>query len=241
MSEKDVHADWPVHAPAVDCCDRSLIEDVKTSLFVPPEWKPALQFLSNPQKYPLVPTLPNKLFPRSAIPHRFILTLLASQIIEQIPRPEQSNFGYCFLVEELTKRRYRLVCDTIAVNATVDTPTPSFTPISEVRNNVAIHADKSRYASVYDMKAFFFQFELDSSVRDNFVFKVGAFFFRFKRLPMGTTFAPTIAQAVLLFLVRTANEDFLIFDAYIDNVLPLIAPRDLTTDTLRAALLCCAK
>ena len=223
MSDKVVHEDWPVHAPAVPTCDESLIEDVKTSLVVPPEWKPALQFLSNPQKYPIVPTLPNKLFPRSEIPHRFILTLLASQIIEQIPRPEQSNFGYCFLVEELTKKRYRLVCDTIAVNAAVDTPTPSFTPIAAVRNNIAAHPDKTRFASVYDMKAFFFQFQLHPSVRDNFVFKVGAFYFRFKRLPMGTTFAPTIAQAVLLFLVRSANEEHLLFDAYIDNVL-ILAP-----------------
>jgi hypothetical protein len=221
MSEVATHEDWQVHAPCVQTIDPCLISHVSQSMLVPEVWKPALKFLSDPAKYPLTQTLPNKLFPRSAIPHRFILTLLASSIIEHIDRPEHSNFGYCFLVEEINKRRYRLVCDTIAVNATVETPTPNFVPVAEVRNMCARYPERSRYAAVYDMKAFFFQFPLAPDVRNNFVFRVGDFYFRFTRLPMGTTFAPTIAQTVLLFLVRSANEEGLMYDAYIDNLLIL--------------------
>ena len=95
--------------------------------------------------------------------------------------------------------------------------------------------------SQFDFKSYFFQFELDESIRDIFRFRVGSRHLRMLRLPMGYKASPQLGQSVTEALTAAANRSYgerVNTVVWLDNII-FAGPESLISEVgLRFSALC---
>jgi hypothetical protein len=141
--------------------------------------------------------------------------LTENGIFENCENPK--GVGYVFKVPEESKRRWRVVHDTLSSNVLLgDAPNPRFQKIRAVQDLV----HKGEWGVSADWKAFYYQIPMAECVRDYFAIRVGDKFYRPTRLPMGFKWSVFIAQLITAEVVKRVR--VLHSDVYVDNVLCIL-------------------
>ena len=158
-------------------------------------------------------------WPQSQIPIECLQQALNCGLVEEA-EPSNCGASQLFLVREESKRRYRLVADTLETNSNQDiSPSVKFTPIGRLHDVMR----SCSFACEMDMRCFFHQFELSKDVRKFFSFKFGDKTFHYCRLPMGYKLAVDISQQFLVNMVETSKllslSGIRLVDVYVDNIL----------------------
>jgi hypothetical protein len=176
----------------------------------------------------------------SDVPSDDLQRLVESQVVERVDLRslpfvrggKRMPCGRQFSVVELIKRRRRAIFHPSFVNAAIKLYYPekdfSLPTIPEQQAQLcAVSTDANAHGAMkavcFDMKASFYQFLLDPSVRDFFVFRANGGYYRYRVLPMGFTKSCVVVHRVLEMVARAAMcqlppEADASMTVYIDNV-----------------------
>lgn len=134
-------------------------------------------------------------------------------------------YGKMWGHEEKEKHRRRLILhpkqlnDAVRKHANVSCRFPTCKDIrTAVRNHEVVVA--------FDMKCFFYQFELSPTVASYFSLRRGRQDYSFCKLPMGFTAAPRIAQETSLNLAKAAWGTTFKYEVLIDNIFVFLEVND---------------
>lgn len=160
-----------------------------------------------------------RVWPISKVPQPCIDLALTNGIIEQVVNPK-GGVSMAVVVPEETKRRYRLTVDTLETNVAMqhilEQHRLQFRSLGVLKGLLRNHS----WAAALDMKAFFNQFSISPSVREQFVFKNhDQRYYKLARMPMGWVLAPKIAQSYLENIMNECHIHPTSCDLYIDNIL----------------------
>ena len=207
----DDMVDWKLHAPSIGVLHTDLFVDMNDTL----DWilHDEHQYRSAHAPYWRDGLTKHIDFPTSSLSADQNAILLEQGLAEYCTAPR--GFGYLFSVAEQQKKRLRVITDTLSCNVLMnDVPSPAFSSMAEVRNLV----HRGRWAVTTDFKAWYYQFEMDPSIRPYLSYKVAGKFFQFRRLPMGYKNAVSLAHSTAVWLAQLALQPGVTYDVYIDNV-----------------------
>jgi hypothetical protein len=184
-------------------------DDLITSLMFQPGFE-ALQYLRLTQLYePCDEWSPR--CPKSHLTDDDVKELAEKGIV--IHADESTSAGYVFTVPEETKKRRRVVHDTLSPNVCLpDAPNPAFLSVRRLKKMLFY----GTAAVSIDFKCYYYQFSLPRDIQRYFVFVHEGVKWQFTRLPMGFKWAVIIAQMMSQYIVSVVP---LPKDVYIDNLL----------------------
>ena len=152
--------------------------------------------------------------------------LMASHLIQEVPSEEVRSWAILTAVAEPSKRRHRMILDTLPQN--VWSQRPPYTAITPVRHLQSKLA-KCKFAICFDNRCWYFQLPPSPMVSSFWCIRRGNRWYRPRRGPMGHKTMVHIGHSITAMLCRYATADLVdcISDCIIDNT--LIAAPDAET------------
>lgn len=188
---------------------------------IPPHYGEQLfRFLSDPVMFAKrLRRRPSK-WPESSLPQACIELAERNGLISETFARETAGISLASLVCEESKRRYRLVVDTLEENVRCDRHVENSMKEITFRTIGSLKASLRRasFGAVLDMTQFFHQFPLHEDIRKYFSFHCNDRMYCMNRMPMGWTLAPAIAQTFLCKVAKECGIRDEEVDIYIDNV-----------------------
>ena len=204
---------WPPHAPRISVIPQETIAMVRNDPFMSQQEKDLFDYLDKPETFAECERVHPRM-PPTKLALSDVEIIVTTGLFEYCSNPVGA--GYLFDVREYTKKRRRLVHDSLTPNVMLpDAPNPHFRTVPELR--AMVH--KGRWAASLDMKCFYYQFLLHPSVRRYFAIEIDGVFYQPTRLPMGFKASVSIAQAFIKSMVRLSGVPLGDTDIYIDNIM----------------------
>ena len=204
---------WPIHSKFVEAMK---LHDVRKWLADrgSMETLQLLEYVRDPSIYSAAQVPTQDFIPNSRINIKQAKELVQNKIVEPIEKREVRSIGLCFLTPEASRKRWRVIMDTLGVNVAVrDGPKISFSTLRKLKRIVLNNA----FCALFDFKCYYFQFPVEHGVAVFFAFRRGSKFFVFVRAPMGCKFMVSMAHKLTCEIASaTTSSDW---DVIIDNIL----------------------
>lgn len=208
-----VEKDWPIHVKNVGTIDTNKLTKLAPRS-LKEQWLSSLKFLT--QEYLGQFRQHGSKVPKSKFTQEQIDVMLKAGKIE-VWEGEVLGTVNAFLIIEALKERQRPIGEPYLNKLIPEEDIPRLRYPSRTRRRADIAGKK--YLIEFDFAAYFDQFELPEEIRGYFVFRVGDKKYALRRLPMGATFSPAIAQLATWILTHGIGTEEVTVSTMIDNVL----------------------